>query len=527
MKNDSQVPGFGSVRRALLFLMAALTVLACLGCSQPSDPSPPPSYKVVFYLNDETDKAVETMIVQSPATTLDSLPADPTRLGYVFTGWNIAPSGKGAAFTLETTVKADMTVYARWGSYSYTVTFDSNGGSRVSPSTMVVRTPAYTVETLPKPPSRNGYYTFGSWNTAADGSGGTFDENTPVTDNITVYAQWQSYSYTVTFDSNGGDTAARPATKTVIRPAYTVETLPVPPTKTGYIFDGWNTAADGTGSNFNEYTSVADSITVYARWRSYSYTVTFDNIDGNTPAKPSTMTVSSPATTVGTLPEPPAKTGYAFGGWYTTRTIPPAFAPPSERQTFDETTPVTYDITVYALWQSYSYTVTFDNNGGDTPADPATKTVSTPAATVETLPRQPTRDRYEFEGWNTAADGSGETFDANTTVTESIIVYAQWEAYVTGAFIVLRLDDPGSTAFNSGGSFSIRQGGEDRTISLSGSWDISPPPDWRVDGKSRSTGDTITLSGDDYAVGGHSLQLTAYKDGAPWSKTMTFTVTGD
>jgi len=74
-------------------------------------------------------------------------------------------------------------------------------------------------------------------------------------------------------------------------------------------------------------------------------------------------------------------------------------------------------------------TVSFDKNGGDTEAVPASMTLHPPATTLGTLPEQPTRAGHRFGGWNTERDGSGSPFAASTPVPASIltIVYAQWE----------------------------------------------------------------------------------------------------
>ena len=73
------------------------------------------------------------------------------------------------------------------------------------------------------------------------------------------------------------------------------------------------------------------------------------------------------------------------------------------------------------------YTVVFDKNGGDTEANPQSKTVVPPATTLDALPEAPTREDHIFVGWRTAADGSGTLFTENTLVRESLRVYAQWE----------------------------------------------------------------------------------------------------
>lgn len=84
------------------------------------------------------------------------------------------------------------------------------------------------------------------------------------------------------------------------------------------------------------------------------------------------------------------------------------------------------DFTATTVEKPATYTVTFDENGGDTEADPQTMTV-TSGSSVGTLPTAPTRKNYTFKGWNTKANGSGTAFTATTSVTSDITVYAQWE----------------------------------------------------------------------------------------------------
>jgi len=86
----------------------------------------------------------------------------------------------------------------------------------------------------------------------------TIDGEQPSGDSVTTY--------TITFDKNGGDTEANPKTRTVTSPATTVGTLPTPPTRAGYAFDGWYRAANGSGPAFTGSTRVTGNITVYAKW---------------------------------------------------------------------------------------------------------------------------------------------------------------------------------------------------------------------------------------------------------------------
>lgn len=136
---------------------------------------------------------------------------------------------------------------------------------------------------------------------------------------------------TVTFDSNGGS-EVDPIT---CNKGSTI-TLPEPPTKEGFEFDGWF-IDDGTFTNtFTESTEVTGDITVYAKWVEI-FTVTFDS-NGGSEVDPITCEKDSTIT----LPEPPTKEGHVFGGWF--------IDDETFTNAFTESTEVTADITVFAKW---------------------------------------------------------------------------------------------------------------------------------------------------------------------------------
>ena len=92
----------------------------------------------------------------------------------------------------------------------------------------------------------------------------------------------------------------------------------------------------------------------------------------------------------------------------------------------------TQDKANYDMWQvAKGITVTFDKNGGDTEADPNYILVELVDGQDEYQPgvpkTNPTRAGYTFKGWNTQADGMGDTYTAETKVNRSLTVYAQWE----------------------------------------------------------------------------------------------------
>ncbi|HQB61135.1 MAG TPA: InlB B-repeat-containing protein, partial [Spirochaetota bacterium] len=162
--------------------------------------------------------------------------------------------------------------------------------------------------------------------------------------------------YKVTYDGNNNTSGSVPTDSTDYEANDLVTTLANSGSllKTGYIFGGWNTEADGTGTNYAAGTgtfNITGNTTLYAKWNSYSYTVTFDS-DGGTPAT-TTKSVISPATTVGTLPANPAKGGFYFAGWFTEKS--------GSGTQFMANTIVTGNLTVYANWSSVvKYAVVFD-----------------------------------------------------------------------------------------------------------------------------------------------------------------------
>jgi uncharacterized repeat protein (TIGR02543 family) len=202
------------------------------------------------------------------------------------------------------------------GVTSYTVTFDRNGGdTEADPKTKTVTSPATTVVILPHHPTRTGDYYFKNWTTNPDGSGTEFTAITPVTADITVYAQWtHTPTYTVTFNKNGGDTEASPPNMTVTSPATAVVTLPAAPTRTGYSFTGWNTKAGDDGTLFTAATTVTADIEVFAQWTVNILSITYAS-GGGTGSAPTSPTSAAYGTNVTMPVNPYTYSGKNFTGW--------------------------------------------------------------------------------------------------------------------------------------------------------------------------------------------------------------------
>jgi uncharacterized repeat protein (TIGR02543 family) len=177
-----------------------------------------------------------------------------------------------------------------------------------------------------------------------------------------------------------------------------------------------------------------------------SYTVTFNKNGGNTEANPQTKTVISPAATIDAIPGEPTKTGYTFIEWNTQAD--------GTGTAFTTSTPITGNITVYAKWQANAgtYMVTFNKNGGDTEANPSTKTVISPATTIDALPGEPTRTGYTFVEWNTTADGTGTAFTTTDIVNTNITVYAKWTVTDKTTYVIGDTGPAGGIIFYTDGT---------------------------------------------------------------------------
>jgi uncharacterized repeat protein (TIGR02543 family) len=120
--------------------------------------------------------------------------------------------------------------------------------------------------------SRTGYL-FNGWWTGPNGSGTEITSGTTVaiTSNQTLYAYWIGYQYTVTFDAQGGSTPV-PTSKQVTY-GSTYGSLATT-SRTGYLFNGWWTGPNGSGTEITSGTTVAitSNQTLYADWTMLYYT---------------------------------------------------------------------------------------------------------------------------------------------------------------------------------------------------------------------------------------------------------------
>ena len=312
----------------------------------------------------------------------------PTRTGYTFAGWNTNADGSGTNYAAGASYKptANSTLYAKWTSSTYSIKFNGNGATSGSMSNQ-----AFTYDVAQnltanafqrKYTVTYNYNYSGSTNSTATATA-TFNGWATSADGAKVYNDKQSVKNLATSGTYN------------LYANWTLGTVTLPtPTRTGYTFAGWNTKADGTGTNYAagaSYKPTANS-TLYAKWTANQYTVTFNANGGSCDTASKTVTYNA---AYGDLPTA-TKTGYTFMGWYTAA---------SGGSKVTKTTTVTAQAhTLYAQWQANKYAVILRN--------PAQETLTTLSPTYTAVSNQTVGTLT----WSCTTDG---VFTLNGTSTEA------------------------------------------------------------------------------------------------------------
>lgn len=203
-------------------------------------PDPNGTPVTVIYAYGALGGTYATQIVQAGEKAVK--PDDPKVNGLTFGGWYTDEDcTDGNEYNFTAPVTKGVTLTAKWTANSYTITFDTNGGSAVAPITQDYGTDI----TAPAAPTKTGY-TFMGW-----------EPEIPATmpaEDMTITAKWSINQYTVTFDTDGGSAVAP-----ITQDYGTAITAPADPTREGYTFIGWDKAIPTT--------MPAENMTITAKWK--------------------------------------------------------------------------------------------------------------------------------------------------------------------------------------------------------------------------------------------------------------------
>lgn len=323
------------------------------------------------------------------------------------------------------------TVYALWAinpTLSYNV--NAPAGSN-APGTPASQTVPYNTAAADKSGWAAGDtgkipgYRFDGWYTAPNG-GNKYDFNTPLTNNVTVYAHWIGNGYTVRFTGNGATGGGTPDQAFQYNIGQNLHRNGF--VRDGYTFTGWkradNQQAYGDGQWVTNLTTQPNGIvTMVAQWSANEAHIRYNP---NPPAGKTTGGQGTPNWDGHTGDTPAIGgngwtiDGYTFAGWATNADGSGARYAPGARWTANGT------LTLYAQWTPGQASLTYDGNGatgGKT--DPQTGKTD---EKINVRDNGFTRDGYTFVTWNTQADCKGNAVKPNSewTLRGSSTLYACW-----------------------------------------------------------------------------------------------------
>lgn len=369
-----------------------------------------------------------------------------TRDGYVFTGWNTQPDGRGQAWAPNAvwTLHGTGVLYARWRGNQQVLKYYGNGATGGSTAQQEGRT-GDVIDTRANGFTRDGY-TFVEWNTKPDGTGDHYGKGTNGIAKWTMlpagndlYAIWQANPANIQYRDDWGATGSTPDTTGVTGQNVTIAQNGF--TRPGYTFTGWarDRRTNPSIQPGSRYTLTPGTTTLWAQWKADPAHLIYNSNSGST--SQTRRTDGTVDQTVTVIANPFTRPGYTFTGWNTQAdgrgkayTAGNGFRLAADPKSNPANTSV-----LYAQWRINRVTLKFNPNGGtggypDITVDAFT-TVTIPADAKEPKVQRP---GFRFTGWAMKpTPGNGDTIltPGKGTVSMpdqgSITVYAQWAPAMT------------------------------------------------------------------------------------------------
>jgi uncharacterized repeat protein (TIGR02543 family) len=358
--------------------------------------------------------------------------AAPTRTGYDFGGWSDQVDAIYQSGDIYSVGLTNVTLTATWIPLGIVVTFFNNDETSRSSAQSVI---ADASTSLTQNTSTRTGYTFTGWNTLANGSGTPYSDmqNITIVSALNLYAQWTANTYTVTYNTNSSTSGTAPTSQsyTTAGVTLTIDNNSGTLVRTGYTFAGWNTLANGSGTNYaagaTAQTFVADTA-LFAKWTANTYSITYGSNSATSGTVPTSQsyTTAGAALTISTNSGSLVRTGYTFEGWNTSADgSGTAYAVSQSNVTLISS------VTLYANWLGITYAISYDANGSASGTVPSAQSYTSGGSTltIATNSGNLAKLGFFFAGWNTASSGTGTDYVAGVigqTFGSDLILYAKW-----------------------------------------------------------------------------------------------------
>ena len=408
------------------------------------------------------------------------------KTGYNFTNW---VDGAGNVKSGDYSTAADLALFASWTAVQYTITYNNNGATGDPAETSKLYTYGTSAVALSTIGNmvRTGY-SFVGWSLTPTGT--TISSPYIPTSNVTLYARWSGNTYSVVYNSNGGNGNASSNSFTTGGPGITLPAAPG--TRLGYTFGGWSETLAPQVAISGTYSPTTDK-TLYAIWTANPIAINYNRGVISSTIPTLTNFPSNTTSTIGTLINLSSNvdtstvlsnvnTTYIFTGWKDSITNSVYKGGDSYRVT-------DAGVTFTAQWVAI-YTVSYILNGGSgaVPAD-----VTRLDQYSETLTSvQPSRAGYDFVNWKDQSGNvvSGPTFTVSAT---RYLLYAQWAiksytvTYTNGAVGV-----SGAVTSSAGDHGALATLASDAALSYANHKFVG----WKIGSTTYSAGGNLVLTSD-------------------------------
>ncbi len=251
-------------------------------------------YKVTFDGNGVTsnnNKTVDLTLTYPSEGTISFGNLEFSKENYFIDNWNTCPDGTGIKFSAKSSdsipfdsipfdAQNKITLYAQWEEEKYTITFNSNQGSGNMPILELVKNVSAN---LSKNTFTRDNYIFKNWNTKADGTGVSYEDEQliSITEDITLYAQWEKIKVKITYCLDDSCTNKNEKEYEV---GQTIKIEDCTIKMAGYYFDFWNTKVDGTGQKYSVGNEIIleKNLILYPIFKSsFTYSISDYSVDEN------------------------------------------------------------------------------------------------------------------------------------------------------------------------------------------------------------------------------------------------------
>lgn len=380
--------------------------------------------------------------------------------GWNFVGWNTKADGTGTPYTDKAQVKiatndSIVILYAQWQVNTFIIEYRQNKPANASKLvTGETASSHHTSDELGRLTS-NGFklqgWTFIGWNTKADGSGIAYSNNYNIklaldSSSLLLYAQWSANTYTIEYKFNKPTNASTPINDKMTISQLKVDTVSKLANNSfeikGWTFTGWNTKADGSGTSYangysTNFTYEKNAIvSLYAQWRANTYTIKYNSGQGTGTMNSTTHYYDSPA--------PLGECTFIYLGRtikrWNTKVDGSGISYSKDDMVKNLTSNDGEVVNLYAQWETNDYKVVYFSNKPTNASHNVLGQMVNSTHKVDTyspLSKNTfTLKGWTFIGWNTKADGTGDSYTdqqnvVNLTYQEDgeVQLYAQWRAH--------------------------------------------------------------------------------------------------